>query len=46
MGERKENLYTFNMHKSDETSVPTLKAQFRIMLNYPGYAYYLKYLSN
>lgn len=35
MGESKENLYTFNMHKSDETSVPTQKAQFRIMLNYP-----------
>jgi len=42
MGQREENLHAFNMHKSDETSVPTQKAQFRIMLNSPGYAYYLK----
>lgn len=31
--------HALNMHKCDETSVPTQKAQFRIVLNYPGYAY-------
>lgn len=42
MGEREENLHALNMHKSDKISVPTQKAQFRIMLNYPGYPNYLK----
>lgn len=42
MGEREENLHALNMHKSNETSVPTQKAQFRIILKHPGYANYLK----
>lgn len=37
-GKRGES-HSLNMHKCDETSVATQKAQFRIVLNYSSYAY-------